>query len=116
MLTIVVLLALPTIVLFALPNITLMALWGVVGGGMCGTIYPGWHPGPSDPEPWAVYKIIGIVTGILGGWAYTQMFGVGTERWEAALPAALSCVGAFSVAVLAGQVYGKLAGGKRTAL
>jgi hypothetical protein len=83
---------------------------------MCGTPFPGWHPGPPDPEPWAIYKIIGIVTGILGGYAYTQLFGGAGERWDTALPAALSCVGAFSVAVLAGQIYGRIAGAKRTAV
>lgn len=96
-------------------NIMLFALWGAAG--WCGTPYPGWwrHPDP-DPEPWwFVGKIIGIVTGILGGWAYTQMFGGAQEHWTAALPAAASCVGAFAVARIVGDVYGRLAGGKQTA-
>jgi hypothetical protein len=59
-----------------------------------------------------IAKVIGIVTGILGGWAYTQMFGGVQEHWTAALPAAASCVLAFAVARIAGEVYGRLAGGK----
>jgi hypothetical protein len=97
-------------------NIALFVMWGAVG--WCGTPYPGWWRGPRphpDPEPWLVARIIGIVTGILGGWGYTQMFGGAQEHWTAALPAAASCVGAFAVARIVGEVYGRLAGGKEVA-
>ena len=99
-------------------NIMLFALWGAVG--WCGTPYPGWWRGPRphpDPEPWwLVGKIIGVVAGIVGGWAYTQAFGpIDPVPWRSALPAAASSIGAFVVSRIVGDIYGRVAGGNANA-
>ena len=53
----------------------LFALWAIVG--WCGTPYPGWwwRVPPPPPEPWWRSRLIGVVAGIIGGWAFTQVFG-----------------------------------------
>lgn len=98
-------------------DIVMFALWGAVG--WCGTPYPGWwrRPRPHpDPEPWwLVGKIIGVVAGILGGLAYTKLFGPQPDPWRSALPAAASCIGAFVVARIVGDIYGAVTAGKETA-
>jgi hypothetical protein len=97
-------------------NITLFVLWAAVG--WCGTPYPGWWRGPRphpDPEPWWRGKLIGVVSGVLGGWVYTQAFGPRPEPWHDALPAAISSLGAFVVARIVGDIYGRIAGGKSNA-
>ena len=78
----------------------LYAWWG--GGGWCGTPYPGWwrRPHPPDPEPWWLSKVIGIVVGIAGGWAFTKTFGPSPDTW---LPA-ISVVGAFVAARVVGDL------------
>lgn len=99
-------------------DIVLFAMWGAVG--WCGTPYPGWWRGPRphpDPEPWwLIGKIIGVVAGIVGGWAFTQLFGPSPEPWRSALPAAASCIGAFVVARIVGDIYGAATAGKKTAV
>lgn len=98
-------------------SLTLFALWAAVG--WCGTPYPGWWRGPRphpDPEPWwLIGKIIGVVAGIVGGWAFTQAFGPRPEPWTSALPAAASALGAFVVARIVGDIYGRLSAGKNVA-
>jgi hypothetical protein len=94
-------------------NLSLLVLWALVG--WCGTVprrWP-WPPPPPDPGPdpwWLVSRVIGIIAGIIGGWAYTQVFGPSPEPWVLALPAAASSLGAFVVARVATDIYGRLRG------
>jgi hypothetical protein len=96
----------------------LVALWALVG--WCGSeprrirIPPGVvGPPPPDPEPWwLVSRIIGLAAGIVGGWAYTKVFGPQPEPWTLALPAAVSSLGAFAAARFVTDVYGKIAGAR----
>jgi hypothetical protein len=98
--------------------ISLMALWGLAG--WCGSEprriripRPGLPVPDPGPEPWwLASRIIGVATGILGGWGYVQVFGPRPEPWSQALPAAATAFGAFMVARFATDVYGKLAGAK----
>jgi hypothetical protein len=75
--------------------------WG--GGGWCGTPYPGWWrgPHPPDPGPWWMSKLIGVVVGVVGGWAFSRSFGPQPEPW---LPA-LSVLGAFVAARVVGDLF-----------
>lgn len=82
----------------------LYALWAL--GGWCGTPYPGWWPRPHpDPEPWWRSKLIGVVAGVVGGWAFTQAFGPQPEPWTSAVPAAATVVGAFVASRFLGDLY-----------
>lgn len=100
--------------------IPLFALWALAG--WCGSeprrikLPPGVGPPPPDPEPWwLVSRIIGVLAGIIGGLAYTKVFGPHPEPWSQALPAAVSSVGAFLLASFATDVYGKIAGPRNAA-
>jgi len=89
----------------------LLALWAIAG--WCGTPYPRWWwriPPPPDPEPWWISKLIGVVAGILGGWAITQVFGPSPDPWTV-VPAIASAVGGFFVSRLVGDLVGGLRGG-----
>jgi hypothetical protein len=89
----------------------LFALWAIVG--WCGTPYPRWWwrvPPPPDPEPWWRSRLIGVVAGIIGGWAFTQVFGPRPEPWTV-VPAAATAVGAFFASRLVGDLYGLVRGG-----
>jgi hypothetical protein len=95
-------------------NLSIFVLWALVG--WCGTVPRPRPPRPPDPDPepwWLVSRIIGVVTGIVGGWAYTQVFGPQLEPWVSALPAAASALGAFVLARFATDIYGRLSGGRR---
>ena len=100
-------------------DIMMFALWGAVG--WCGTPYPGWWRGPRphpDPEPWwLIAKIIGVIAGVVGGWAYTQLFAglPPPVPWRSPLGAATSSLGAFVVARIVGDIYHAVAGAKKTA-
>jgi hypothetical protein len=86
--------------------------WG--GGGWCGTPYPGWwrHPHPPDPEPWWwISKVIGVVVGIAGGWAFTKSFGPHPEPW---LPA-LAVLGGFVASRVVGDVIAVVRGANKAA-
>ena len=63
-----------------------------------------------------------MIAGIIGGWAFTRVFGPlpepwvtagpRPEPWVSALPAAASSLGAFVVARVATDIYGRLRGGR----
>lgn len=57
-------------------SFSVIALWALVG--FCGNephpLPPFTAPVPPRPWPWLVSKVIAIGAGILGGWAYTQVF------------------------------------------
>jgi hypothetical protein len=94
---------------------TLVALWAIAG--WCGTPYPRWWwrvpspPPPPDPEPWWRSRLIGVVAGIIGGWASTQVFGPHPEPWTV-VTAAATAVGASLTSRLVGDVYGLVMGGR----
>ncbi len=98
----------------------LFALWALVG--WCGSeprrirLPKGPWPPEPDPEPWwLVSRIIGVLAGIIGGLAYTKVFGPQPEPWSQALPAAVSSLGAFAAARFVTDVYGKVAGARDAA-
>jgi uncharacterized membrane protein YeaQ/YmgE (transglycosylase-associated protein family) len=78
----------------------LFGLWALVG--WCGTPWPGWYiwwllhhngpPPPPDPWPW-IDKLAGVVGGVVGGWAFTQIWSSGQDA--SAVVAATSAIGAF---------------------
>jgi hypothetical protein len=106
----------------------LTVLW--ILGGWCGSvplilIFP--RPRHPDPEPppqpewstWITLRIIGAVTGVIGGWAFVQAFGPHPEPWLAAdnpVPwaatvfAAATAVFAFIVSRVVTDVYQQLRG------
>ena len=89
----------------------LFALWAIVG--WCGTPYPRWWwrvPPPPDPEPWWRSRLIGVVAGVLGGWAFTQVFGPSPEPWTV-VTAGATAVGAYFASRLVGDLYGLVRGG-----
>lgn len=95
-------------------------LWAIVG--WCGTPWPYWWPfpwprpePPPPPDPWWLPRFIGVVAGLVGGWAFTQVFEPNPSPWISALPAAASAVGAFAASRLVGDIYGLARGaGKGT--
>jgi len=93
-------------------NVSLLVLWALVG--WCGTVprrWP-WPPPPPDPGPdpwWLFSRVIGVIAGIIGGWAFTRVFGPQPEPWVSALPAAASSLGAFVVARVATDIIGRVA-------
>jgi hypothetical protein len=96
---------------------SLFLLWALVGwcGNEIRRIRIPLPPIP-DPEPeprpnWLVAKLIGVVAGIIGGWAFTQLFGPSPEPWNSAVPAAATAVGAFVVARIATDIYEQVGGG-----
>jgi len=100
-------------------RLSLFVLWAITG--WCGTPWLKWWwrwpgppvPGPPEPDPWPIIsRIIGLAGGIVGGWAYTQVFGPSPEPWTSALPAAASALGAFLGGRLLTDIYG-LAMGSR---
>jgi hypothetical protein len=91
----------------------LFALWALAG--WCGTPYPRWWwripppPWPPDPEPWWRSKVIGVVAGVIGGWALSQVFGPGPQPWTV-VPAAASALGGFFLSRLVGDLLNGIAG------
>jgi uncharacterized membrane protein YccC len=65
----------------------------------------------GDPEPWWRSRLIGVVAGIIGGWASTQVFGPGPQPWTV-VTAAATAVGALLTSRLVGDVYGLVMGGR----
>lgn len=99
-------------------QLSLFALWAIVG--WCGTPWPRWWrwpipPPPPDPEPWVLLRLIGVVGGIAGGWAFTRVFGPQPEPWTSAIPAAASAVGAFLGSILLTDIYGLVRGSGKVA-
>jgi hypothetical protein len=75
----------------------LYVLWAF--GGWCGTPYPGWWLGPHphpDPDPWWL-KVVGIVGGVLGGWAVSRLGPVATVPDTGPAMFIATMVGAFVV-------------------
>lgn len=104
-------------------RVSLIVLWVLVG--WCGSeprlwlLLRRWWPTPPipppGPDPWPILfltRIIGIVGGIGGGWAYTQVLGPQTEPWTSAVPAAATALGAFLGARLLVDIYGLLTGSR----
>lgn len=93
-------------------GLSLLSFVWWAGGGYCGTPYPGGWRGPTPPgDPWLVYKVIGVVVGIGGGWAFNQSFGPQPEPW---MPA-LSVLGAFITARVVGDLVAVARGANRAA-
>jgi hypothetical protein len=84
-------------------NIELLALWVLVG--WCGTPWPKrWPWPPPDPDPWPwTRKLVSVVGGIVGGWAYNQLW---TAPELTGIGATASALGAFVGSVVFGDVYG----------
>ena len=83
----------------------LWALWAFVG--WCGTPWPHRflpHPPPPPPDPWWFTKLGGVVGGILGGWAYDQVWPMGANITSVTVAA--TAVGAFVGGALVGDVIG----------
>ena len=78
--------------------------WAIVG--WCGTPWPGrwkWPP-PPPPDPWWwMTKVIGVVGGVVGGWAFSLLFNA-----DLANPAGvgLTFAGALAGSILANDIYG----------
>ena len=90
-------------------NWSLWVLWGAVG--WCGTPWRRWPPPPPpDPDPWW-WRVIGIVGGIIGGWAYTAIWAQGTG--DMAIYAAATCVGAVVGSVIVQDIAGLARGGAK---
>lgn len=89
-------------------TLPLIVLWAFVG--WCGTGPRPRFPPPPEPDPWPIYlvsRVIGIVAGIIGGWAYTQLFlPQDPDPLRSGLFAATTAVGAFAVARVVTDVYG----------
>lgn len=86
-------------------NAQLFVLMALVG--WCGTPWPRkwpWPP-PPDPDPW-MNKVIGVVGGILGGWAISAM--VGDAGANGVITAA---VGAWVGSNILNDIYGLATGG-----
>lgn len=102
----------------------LFILWALTG--WCGTVpwiflFP---PPPPDPERpprpnWLLLRIIGVVSGVGGGWVFTNTFAFGQgvpriaegpypEPWLRIVFAAATAVGAFIAARFVTDIYGQL--------
>ncbi|MBA3687626.1 MAG: hypothetical protein H0W81_02130 [Chloroflexi bacterium] len=84
--------------------------WAIVG--WCGTPFPRHWPWPPPPppdgDPW-IMKVIGIVGGIAGGWAFGQLFGADLDN---AAGLALTMFGAWSGSNILNDAYGMVRGGQ----
>ncbi len=93
-------------------NVSLIILWALVG--WCGTVprpFPRLPDPPlpiPEPRPCLVCgRVLGIVAGIVGGWAYTQLFlPQDPVPVRSALYAAATSVGAFVAASVVTDIYG----------
>lgn len=89
-----------------MPSLALLAGWIIVG--WCGTGRPKWPrpPGPPDPGPWGPYLIGGIIAavgGVVGGWAFGQLFTVDAASAAGVL---VTLAGAYAGGRLAGDIAG----------
>lgn len=88
-------------------SITIFVFWLLVG--MTGTLPMGPLDPParqSDRPTWLVSKVIGGVAGIIGGWAYSQLFlPQDPVPLRTGLYAATTAVGAFVASRLATEIY-----------
>jgi len=93
-------------------NVSLIILWALVG--WCGTVprtfppLPDPLPIPIPPRPCLVCgKVLGVVAGIIGGWAYTQLFlPQDPVPVRSGLYAATTALGAFVAASVVTDIYG----------
>lgn len=94
-------------------NVVLFAWWIIVG--WCGTILrlriPIPIPNPPDPDPW--YQVLGAVGGVVGGYAFSQVFPAGDASM--AVVAATTGFGALVGSALFGGIYGMVRGTQRVA-
>jgi hypothetical protein len=92
-------------------NVLLFAWWAIVG--WCGTVPrpPIPLPPPPDPDPDPWYRVIGAVGGILGGWAFSQVFPAGDA--SLAVLAATTGIGALIGSALVADIYGMVRGSQR---
>ncbi len=84
-----------------------LAVWWMLVG-WCGTPWPRpwpwpWPPPGPDPDPW-LWKAIGTLGGLAGGFAFTQAWGM--EGAVTGLAAAATAAGAWAGSVLATNVFG----------
>ena len=105
--------------------ISLLVLWALTG--WCGTVPlilqivklpPIPDPDPPPRPNWLVLRIIGAVSGVIGGFVFFRVFGPWPEPWLAAGPrpepwaialfAAATAVGAFVAARFVTDIYGQL--------
>lgn len=99
-------------------NLALFVLWGLAG--WCANeqrriSFRMREFEPPVPRPnWFASRIIGVVTGIIGGWLYTQVFGPQPEPWSSALPAAASALGAVIAARVVTDIYARFSEGGKT--
>jgi hypothetical protein len=102
---------------------SLIFLWILVG--WCGTVPrplpPVPLPDPPRPRPWLVPTVIGVLAGIAGGWAFSQLFlpqdpipslPQDPIPLRSALYAATTSVGAFVLARVASDIYGQFFGAR----
>ena len=87
-------------------NYVFWAMWGAVG--WCGTPWRRWPPKP-EPDPWW-WRVLGVVGGILGGWAFTSAFPGGNDI---AMNAVLSSVGALAGSIIVQDIAGMAMGKSR---
>lgn len=93
-------------------NIGLFAWWVIVG--WCGTVPRGpFPPPPPDPDPYPWRKALGVVGGIVGGWAFSQVFPTGDTSM--AVVAATTGLGALAGSMLFSDLYGMARGTQRAA-
>ena len=86
-------------------NVQMLVVMALVG--WCGTPWPRpwpwpWPPPGPDPDPW-LSKVIGVVGGIVGGWAISTL--AGADGFVAA------AVGAWIGSKVFNEVYGLVIGG-----
>jgi len=104
-------------------TIALFMLWASTG--WCGTVplILSITKGPLVPEPpprpnWLVLRMIGAVSGVIGGFVFSRVFGPWPEPWLVAGPqpepwmialfAAATAVGAFVVSRVITDIYGQI--------
>jgi hypothetical protein len=94
---------------------TILALIGWAIVGWCGTPPRPWPwpwPGPGpQPDPW-YRKVIGLVGGVAGGWAFFQLF---TADLTTAAGFLVTAVGAWAGSVIFNDVFGAATASRRRA-
>jgi len=105
--------------------VSLLVLWALAG--WCGSVplILSITKGPLVPEPpprpnWLVLRMIGAVSGVIGGFVFSRAFGPQPEPWLAAGPrpepwamaifAVASAVGAFVVSRVVTDIYEQIRG------
>lgn len=84
--------------------------WAILG--WCGTPFPRrwpWPPPPPDGDPW-IAKVVGVIGGVGGGWAFSLLF---TADLESAAGLVLTFFGAWAGSVILNDAYGVIGGRAR---